>query len=181
MHTGFQGQIHVIGEMQNRGLEPVQITSIRVNVFDSQDRLVSSGTAFHHLNVLQPKMSSCFDVALNVGADVGRIEIAELNSIPVPNTAPRLTVIRQQGSYDPTLRGYEVYGEVRNDDTVSVALARVAATLHNAAGLPVGCLVDSLNNIDLASGESSGFNMRTIGGDYTDVVSYTLQLDGTRQ
>jgi hypothetical protein len=181
VHADFPGSVHVIGEMQNTRPEPVRLITIRVDVFDSHDHLVSSGTSFEHLNVLQPNMISCFDIVLSAPTDLGRAQIERVISTPALGAPPRLTILAQHGDYDLQQRAYEVFGQVQNDDSVYVAFASVAATLYNAAGLPIGCIVNSLNNINLAPGLYSGFHMMTNGNDYSDVVSYTLQLDGTRK
>jgi hypothetical protein len=175
----YRGQ--VIGEILNTRTEPVQLITIRVDVFDSHGRLAFSDTSFEHLKTLQPTMIGCFAIAPNVPTDVGHIQIERVASTPAPGAAPRLTVIRLQQTYDGGRNAYEVFGEVQNDDTVPVAFPEVAVTLYNTAGQPIGCLADSLNNIHLLPGEASGFHLQTSLDSPNDVVGYTLQLDGRRE
>ena len=90
-------------------------------------------------------------------------------------------------SYDyskpnPVGNAYEVFGDVGNDDTVSIAFPEVAATLYNAIGQPIGCLSDSLNKIHLPAGEFSGFHLQTsVNTPSEEVVNYSLQVSGTRE
>lgn len=170
---------HVIGEILNTQIAPVRLNTIRVDGFDNQGHLVYSDTSFEHLAVLQAQMISCFTIA--VPTDVGRIQIERIVSTPVPGAAPQLTVVRLQQTYDPVRNAYEVFGDVQNDDTVSIAFPEVAATLYNATGQPIGCLTDSLNEIHVPAGGFDGFHLQTSLSPPNDVVNYSLQLSGTRE
>ena len=175
------GYLNIFGEVQNNTADHLRLVKISVNVFNGSGQLLDTGSTYTRLDNLPAGNKTCFCIVLQEPANWSYYEFEPPSYRTGGEPLPHLTVLNDSGSYDPTLRWYEIIGQVRNDHGTRVEYVGLVGTVYNTPGAVIGCSSTSVNATHLDPGQISSFKMIFLGRDYADVVSYRLQVEGNPQ
>jgi len=176
------GSLHIVGEVMNNTSSHLTLVKISANLFDSGGRLLDTDFTYTYLNNLPAGHKTCFDVLfLDPPSDWSYYEFETPTYWTNGRALPNLTVLNDSGSYDPTYGDYRIIGQVRNDHGSRVEYVSPVGTLYNYLGKVVGCDFTYVNSTHLDPGQVSVFRIDYYGRNFSDVVSYRLQVDGNPQ
>ncbi len=174
--------LHIVGEVQNNTGQARQFIRITVNIFSGTGQLLDTDFTYTTLDELRPADKTCFHLLLKQPAGWASYQFEGISSSVYNGAFPALTIFNDSGAIDPTLGGYRIIGQVRNDGTSRVTYVQPIATLYNADGTVLDCDFTFVNSTDLDPGQTSAFEMLNYGRpSYTDVATYRLQTDGNVQ
>jgi hypothetical protein len=173
------GNLRVIGEVQNTTSTTVEFIKITAHFLNANQQPVGTGFTFTFLSRLSSNAKTCFQLIVQEPPGWISYQFEPVTYSPTNQTVPSLTILNHSGSVDPTFKWYIVNGQIRNDDPLQVN-PEVVGTLYNTAGNATGCFV-SLGVPTQNPGQTSPFTITFSGRDYSDVATYRLQPDGTRQ
>ncbi len=89
---------------------------------------------------------------------------------------PRLTTFNTSGSYRAADE-YRIVGQIRNDDSRTLSLVQVVATLYDSLGRVRQCEYDNANNGTLSPGQVTSF-VSSLYHTNGSVTSWRLRADG---
>jgi hypothetical protein len=180
-HATTFGSLIIVGEVQNIGELSVRGVNVVANLFNNSDQLIDTGKDTAELSVLPPGEKTCFMIGLSEfeGWSYYEFETPTYYSAN-DNQLQNLTVYNDNGTYDPDDGSYRILGFVRNDNNIRIEYVQPIATLYDASGTVVGCSYTYVNSTHLNPGQSSSFELTFSAyyGDYADVASYRIQVDG---
>lgn len=170
--------LHILGEVENNTDRHLRFIKVTANVFDRDDRLLAGGSAYIYLDSLAPGQKTCFDILLEEPPGWSYYKLAPPSNWTDAMPLPKLTVLNPSGQFDPTTGGYEVTGQVRNDQDARFDYVSPIGTAYNASGRVVGCTITYIKSLHLDPNQTSSFEMLFIGGKSADITSYRVQVDG---
>jgi len=173
------GLLNVVAEVQNSTADSVNLDSISVRFYDSNDNLLETEIGVVVLDNLPANEKTCFDVELIEPSGWSYYEIESpsyfsIGDVPFPN----LTVINDTFTFNSTFDFWEIEGQVRNDHGSTVDDITLVGTLYNASGEVIGCDTELLLFVSLDPGEIEDFDISFVGRDYSDYDSHRVQADG---
>jgi hypothetical protein len=169
---------HIVGEIQNRTHHNVGFVKVSVNLFDVYDALIGTNNAFTYLWDLPTGEKTCFDIIF-LDAPVGwSYMLFETSYLDDGDPLPIMTVFDDSGHYDTSSGDYYILGQVRNDQGSLVESVSPVGTLYDANNTVLGCGYTYVNSTDLEPGQESEFRIDYSDRDYSDVISYRIQVDG---
>jgi hypothetical protein len=171
--------LHVVGEIRNNTANNLSVERIAVNFFNASGQLLEIDISYIYLDNLPAGDRTCFEFALPEPAGWAYYEFETPTYTTNNNPLPNLTILNDNGSYNPTDGGYKILGFVRNDYVSRVENVFTVGTLYNASGTVVGCNQSYVSSTYLDPGQTSSFKMGFGGRDYADVTLYRLQVAGT--
>ena len=172
---------HVLGEVENNTDRHLRFIKVTANVFDGDDRLLAGGSAYIYLDSLAPGQKTCFDILIKEPPGWAYYKLAPPSNWTDAMPLPKLTVLDPSGQYNPATGGYEITGQVRNDQDARFDYVSPIGTAYNAAGRVVGCTITYIKSLHLDPDQTSSFDMLFIGGNSADITSYRVQVDGNLQ
>jgi hypothetical protein len=172
--------LHIVGEVMNNTDDDLRFVKISADIFNSGGQILDTDFTYIWLNNLPSRDKTCFDLLLPAPVGWSYYQFEPVNYWTDGNPLPNLTVTDQHGSYNSTFGWYEIIGQVRNDETAVVKYVMPIATAYNGSGTVVGCDFTYVNATDLNPGQISAFKLTFLGRDFSDVVSYRLQVNGNK-
>ena len=172
---------HALGEVENNTDRHLRFIKVTANVFDGDDRLLAGGSAYIYLDSLAPGQKTCFDILIKEPPGWAYYKLAPPSNWTDAMPLPKLTVLDPSGQYNPATGGYEITGQVRNDQDARFDYVSPIGTAYNAAGRVVGCTITYIKSLHLDPDQTSSFDMLFIGGNSADITSYRVQVDGNLQ
>lgn len=177
-YLNSRGELHFVGEVKNEITYHLHKVQVSVNLFNSNGQLLDTESAFTEARNLPSGLRTCFDVSFPVPPDSWSVYSFDAPAFRIDgNPFPNLTVIDDQGSYDPVTTEYNILGQIRNDLSTTVESVLAIGTLYNNSGTVVGCNSSFINTVDLDPGQTSAFKITFTGRDYQDATGYLLQVD----
>lgn len=170
--------LNVVGEVLNNTSYDLSFVEITATFFNASGQPVDQGSAYTYLDDLPAWGYTCFEISLPVPSGWVYYQFEAPTYYTDGHPLPNLTILNDGGSHGPTFEWYDITGDVRNDEGVSVNFVSPVATLYNNLGKVVGCDSTSVDSTNLAPGQTSSFYIFFSGRDYSDVTSYRLQVDG---
>jgi hypothetical protein len=171
--------LHVLGEIQNNGSVGIRSIEVAAKLYNSNQDLLSRGTSYQALSILEPGDKTCFDISFYEfdGWSYYIFEVPTYWETTSDTLLRNMIVHSDSGNYNSG--DYNVRGFVRNDNAFIVDSFEAIVTLYNTSGQVVGCRYEYYPNVDLVSGQSALFNIPfySFDRDYADVTSYRIQID----
>jgi hypothetical protein len=171
--------LNVVGEVLNNTRDNLRFVEITANFFNASGQLLDTDFTYTYLENLPAWDKTCFDISVPVPSGWLFYQFEAPTYWTDGQTLPNLVVLNDSGSYDPTSGGYDIIGQISNDEAFRVTYVSPVGTLYNNFDQVVGCDFTYVNNPNLYPGQISSFDMTFFGRDYADVTSYRLQVDGT--
>jgi hypothetical protein len=171
--------LYIVGEALNNTAGPIKLVKIPVTILDSGGQVVTSAYGWVWLDNLPAGDTGCFSISLTQPASWASYEFGEPTYWP-GNPPANLTMVDVSGSFVANYGWYEIVGQVRNNHGTVVKNVDPVGTVYNAPGKVVGCFF-AYGLPDLNPGDTTPFTIRFTGRDYSDVVSYRVQVDGNAQ
>ena len=172
--------LHIVGEVMNNTDDNLRFVKITADFFNNSGQILDTDFTYIWLDNLPSRDKTCFDLALPAPGGWSYYQFEPLHywtdGVPLPN----LAVTDHHGSYNSTFGWYEIIGQVRNDEATVVEYVMPVGTAYNGSGTVVGCDFTFVNTTDLNPGQISAFKMTFLGRDFSDVISYRLQVDGNQ-
>jgi hypothetical protein len=178
-YTSSGDYLYILGEVRNDTSSNVRYVKVSANLYNTSGQILATDFTYAALDVLPPGERTCFDIIVldpPEGWSYYQFEAPQYST--GGDAAPPLTILSHSGSYRDSYGWYEIVGEIRNDAGVRVEYVSPIATLYNASGTVVGCDYSYVNSTHLDPGQTSAFDILSVGRDYVDVTSYRLQVDG---
>jgi hypothetical protein len=152
----------IVGEVVNRSTEPGYDTQVTARFYDARDRLIAVGDGRTFLSRVAVGEVTPFEITLaNAPTNIQRYRLTVATQSRTWTTYQPLTIISQQvrDNY-----GAEVFGELQNDQPLTLTNIYVAVTFYDAAGaiVDVGYIYQGGR---LATGESGAYRILTFEGD----------------
>jgi len=173
--------LHIVGEVLNNTGDHLRFVKITANIYNSAGQLLDNDFTYIYLDNLPAYQKTCFHLLLSRPAGWSHYQFESPSYWTDGTTLPNLTVLNDDGSYDPTFDWYDLAGEVRNDSGRRVEYVSPVGTLYNAFGTVIGCDFTYVDSTHLDPGQTSSFEMTFVGRDYDDVARYRLQVDGNQR
>jgi hypothetical protein len=172
--------LHIVGEVMNNTDDDLRFVQIIADIFNSGGQILDTDFTYIWLDNLPSRDKTCFDLALLAPVGWSYYQFEPLHYWTDGDPLPNLTVTDHHGSYNSTFGWYEIIGQIRNDEATLVEYVQPVGTAYNGSGTVVGCDFTFVNTTDLNPGQISAFKMTFLGRDFSDVVSYRLQVDGNK-
>ncbi len=170
--------LNVVGEVLNNTSYDLSFVEITAKFYNASGQLLDQGSAYIYLQYLPAWGYTCFEISVPIPSGWAYYQFEAPTYYTDGHPLPNLTILNDSGSYLPTLGWYEIIGQVRNDEGVSVTFVSPVATLYNDLGKVVGCDSVNVDSTNLTPGQISSFDITFLNRDYSDVTSYRLQVDG---
>jgi hypothetical protein len=174
------GSLNVLGEVLNNSNADLSFVKITVNFYNASGQPLDSYYAYTYLDDLPAWESTCFQVSVPVPSGWAYYQFEAPTYYTDGRPFPNLTVLNDSGSYNSTYGWYDITGDVRNNESVTIYSVSPVGTLYDNLGNVVGCDFILVDSTDLTPGAISPFDITFFGRDYSDVTSYKLQVDGTK-
>jgi hypothetical protein len=170
--------LHILGEAFNNTNGNVWLVKVTANFFDSSGNFLGLDYTYAFIDYLSPGTKSCFDLGATPPSNWAYYTF-ETSYYTGGHSQALLTAVNDSGFLVGS--SYRVVGFVRNDESVTVNSVHVAGSLYSASGKVVGCEVSSTSSTNLSPGQSSSFQLTYSDRNYSDVSSYWLRMDGSKQ
>jgi hypothetical protein len=152
------GTVEIVGEVVNPGTTPVCYATIALRFYNAADQLVATDSTSTYMNATLPGQPNPFKSELyNAPANIAYYQ-PSLSWSKCFSTYHPITVLSQQVRKRPDP---EVFGEIRNDNAVTINSIDVAVTYYNAAGRVVYADWDYPTPSTLAAGGSAIYSARS--------------------
>ncbi len=169
--------LHIVGEVANYTGQNLQLVKVIADVYNNS-QLAANAYTYAYLDNLPAGERTCFHLSMQKPANWTSYQFEPASYWTNGQPLPNLAVVSPSASYNPTFDWYQIIGMVRNDAGHQVRFVSPVGTLYNNNGTVIDCDFTYVNSTDLAAGQSSSFSMNFIGGNYSDVSNYRLQVDG---
>ena len=172
---------HVVGEVCNNTSNTIWDVTVYVNFLNSSGGIMSSGSYSTPMTHLSPHTRTCFDVGSNSYGGIERAVTYQFEPATSSVTVyprPNLTVISSQSTLIMPSLDYDVTGVIRYDGSATIHSVMPVITLYNSEAKVVACEYTYTYSSTLTAGQSSGFESYIYGRDFSNVVQYSVQVDG---
>ena len=170
--------INIVGEVNNNTKNHLRSVEIVVKFFDDNDQLIETESTYTLLHNLPADDKTCFIVSLRKPDDWDHYIFAPLSYATNGEPLANLPITDLSGTYNSDLHSYHILGNVTNSAGTAVQKVRPIGTLYNADGQVIGCEYTYVLATDLNPGQSSSFEIRFSGGEYSSQSTYRVQVDG---
>jgi hypothetical protein len=177
-HLITNGDLHVVGEVENGTSGSISDVKIVGTFYNSSDQVIAVSVVYALLDVVGAVEVAPFDLAVvDPPSEVDhydlQVEYAVTDSDPL-----RVAVLSHQGS---TSDGdYHVLGEVRNQNSFAVDSVRVIATFYNAQNEVIGAVL-SYTALDALSQDQTTAFAVVLADPPETVDHYALLAEADRQ
>jgi hypothetical protein len=172
------GYTHIVGEVLNNTGDHLEFVKITANFFNSSGQFVGSDYTYTYLWYLPAWDKTCFSIWTEAPPSWSYYQFEAPTYWTDGQPLPNLTVLDDSGLYNSYYGWYEIIGLVRNDHGSRVEYVQPVGTLYNVSGTVVDCDFTFVNSTHLDPGQTSSFELTFYWGNYSDVTSYRLQVDG---
>lgn len=177
------GTFHVVGEVENMGIQSVAFVSITGTFYDSNNTEIVTDSSFATLEIIPPGVKSPFEVVLT---DLNQTEKVHNYTLAVGEysvTTKNLTktlLILSNSSYISVSGYLNIVGEVKNNGSSESTTNFVAATCYDENGSVV-CVKSSLTDPqNLDPEQTAQFNLLVNDKNQSAKMhSYVLQVQSS--
>jgi hypothetical protein len=168
------GSLHVVGEVNNTGETNVKDIRISVTYYDTNDRVIGSGSADVLQKILLPGMKAPFDLTLTGSSTVQQVERYELEvSFSETDIALNRTLVVQSDSFLSNITGkFHVFAEVKNNGTEISSATNVVTTCYDSSGTVVA--TDQSIERNLNPGQTESFAITIDQPQSTKITDYEV-------
>jgi hypothetical protein len=173
------GVLHVPGEIINNTNHYLRDVTITADFYDQNNQFIVSTATNPILSSIPPYDRTCFRLDLGEPANWSYYKFQAPGYATDGAPLPALSLINSQGSYDSTYHTYDISGQIRNDSGSIVPTISPIGTLYDANNTVIDCDYVIVDGSGLLPGQTTGFTLSFFWrGDYSNVRSYRLQIDG---
>jgi len=170
------GNLHIVGQVENRGTTNIQFAKVTANVFNTSNQLIGVDFSYTLLPVILPGQRACYHIIMDEPSNWTRYEL-EGTYVSGGVSAPSLVALNVTTGTDPT--GVpEILGQVRNDGSTRSRFVQAIGTLFNSSNFVIGCDSAYVSSTDLNAGQSSSFRISFFPRTYPPISSFSLQVHG---
>jgi hypothetical protein len=169
---------YVVGEVINGGRYPVFNVKVIGSFYDASGNLVGAQESVTELVQIEPELSSPFKLQVeNSGGKISRYELTLIwDDISIIDYE-ELTVLSQETREEGQL---DVFGEVRNEGSVTVKDIVVVVTFYDSSGTVVDVYRGSTAEPTLARDATTSYSIPIPRSDLT-YDHFTVQAQGALQ
>ncbi len=156
------GTFHVVGEVENTGIQSVAFVSVTGTFYDSNNTIIVTESSFAILEIIPPDVKSPFEVVVtdqNQAEKVHNYTLAVTqHSITTKNLTKTLIILSNSSHISPS--GFlNIVGEVKNNGSSESTSTRVAATCYDENGKVVAIESSFTNPPNLNPEQTTQFNL----------------------
>jgi hypothetical protein len=152
------GTVEIVGEVVNPGTTPLCYATIALRFYNAADQLVATDSTSTYMSATLPGQPNPFKSVLSSAPTNIAYYQPSLSWSKCFNTYHPITVLSQQVRKRPDP---EVFGEIRNDNAMTINSIDVGITYYNAAGRVVYADWDYPTPSTLAAGASGIYSARS--------------------
>jgi hypothetical protein len=174
------GTFHVVGEVENTGIQSVAFVSVTGTFYDSNNTIIVTESSFATLEIIPPDVKSPFEVVVtdqNQAEKVHNYTLAVTqHSITTKNLTKTLIILSNSSHISPS--GFlNIVGEVKNNGSSESTSTRVAATCYDENGKVVAIESSFTNPQNLNPEQTTQFNLMIDDENQSAKVdNYSLQV-----
>lgn len=175
------GTLHIVGEVWNNTGKDLAGVQVKAQVYNRDNKLLSTQTVPIYLDDLPADATTCFDVIF-FGDEVNGFSSYKFSEPTYSRTGkdlPDLTISSLSGSYDKETGDYGIKGSLKNQDSQRLSCVRAVGTLYNKSGKVIGCDYAYTSSVDLNVNQTSSFSILFTGRKFDDVDGFVIQADGS--
>jgi len=167
-HSMFRdslSNVHIVGEVQNIGDVPVNLTRVTVTFLDAQNNPISpSKSEYTKLNVILPRRTAPFKIVFPDSA--GKVANYVFSSPTFTSTTakPIGLNISSTNSYLDSGGWMHVAGTIKNTASINATFVKIVATFYNkTTGKVVGVADGYLATSTLEANQTANFDVQVSG------------------
>lgn len=175
------GWLHVIGEVQNNGTEPLRFVEIVASFYNASDEFVGSDWTYTFIDIIDVGKTSPFEIVFMEETQVPKVDYytlsVEFSTTAELNPEADLTIL-YHSNYVDIIDTLHIIGEVQNNGTVPLYWCQVIATFYNSSDDMVA--IDyAYTDVDVINvNETSPFEILFFEETQIPKIDYyTLELD----
>jgi hypothetical protein len=185
-HSSFVssvGTFHVVGEVENTGIQSVAFVSVTGTFYDSNNTIIVTESSFATLEILPPGVKSPFEVIItdqNQAEKVHNYSLAVTeSSVTTKNLTLTLIILSNSSHISPS--GFlNIVGEVKNNGSSESTTTRVAATCYDENGKVVAIKSGFTDPQNLNPEQITQFNLMIDDENQSAKVdTYALQVQSS--
>jgi hypothetical protein len=185
-HSSFVssvGTFHVVGEVENTGIQSVAFVSVTGTFYDSNNTIIVTESSFASLEILPPGVKSPFEVIVtdqNQAEKVHNYSLAVTeSSVTTKNLTLTLIILSNSSHISPS--GFlNIVGEVKNNGSSESTTTRVAATCYDENGKVVAIKSGFTDPQNLNPEQITQFNLMIDDENQSAKVdTYALQVQSS--
>ncbi len=172
------GNLHVVGEVENIGVNNTEKNQITATFIDAEGNPVVSASTYSYLDIITPQQKSPFEIVFLSPPDVTNYKLELSWKI---TTRARYSGIECIGDSLQLGEGNwgQLIGEVKNNGSQKADRVIIVATFYNKSGEVIGAGFTKAKTLPLAPGETSPFTIVVNPKVAMNTETYSLQVESS--
>jgi hypothetical protein len=186
-HSSFVssvGTFHVVGEVENMGVQSVAFASITGTFYDSNNTIIVTESSFATLEIIPPGVKSPFEVVVtdqNQAEKVYNYSLAVTESSVTTKNLTKTLIILSNSSHISLSGFLNIVGEVKNNGSSESTSTLVAATCYDGNGKVVAIESGFTDPQNLDPEQTAQFNLMVDDENQSAKVdNYAFQVQSSK-
>jgi hypothetical protein len=177
-YLGDLGDFHVIGEVQNNAVNPMEFVEITATFYDAAGKVVGTGSGYTDMEILRPAETSSFEILLTEEEQSKKIDNYELSVSGDETFEPKPANLKLNvgDSFTDSIDTYHIVGEVTNQGDQITKFVEVAGAFYNDQNQVVAVGFSYTDPSDLSPGATAPFEILVSAPNVDQITSARLNV-----